>query len=78
MSSLTIPEDRREHTEVHSGFQLHVVSYRLGDRFYATADNVSPGANIARAEGSTREDAESKVLAKARERLEQTRVFPTS
>ena len=72
-----VPQDRQERTETHAGFQLHMVSYRLGNRFYATADKVSPGANIARGEGSTREEAESQALIKARERLAQTRTFPT-
>jgi len=33
-------------------------------------DNVDPGAVIARSEGATREEAESKAVTRARERLE--------
>jgi len=51
-------------------FKMHIVSYKLGDLFYCTVDNVDPGANIARAEASTRDEAESKAVAKAKERLE--------
>jgi len=69
MSTLT-PQDYRERTESVSPFKMHIVSYRLGDTFYCTIDNVDPGANIARGEGKSREDAESKAIGKAKERLE--------
>ena len=54
------------------------VSYRVGDRYYCTIDNVDPGARFARAEGTTREEAESTALEKAARYLEQTRRFPTA
>ncbi len=64
------PQEYRERTEPVPPFKMHIMSYRLGDVFYCIIDNVDPGANIARAEGSTREDAESKAVTKAKERLE--------
>ena len=64
--------ERRE--ELH-GWPINVVSYRIAGRFYCTIDNVDPGARIARAEGSTREEAESAALEKAGRYLEQTRRF---
>jgi hypothetical protein len=36
-------------------------------------DNVDPGARFARAEGSTREEAESTAIGKANRYLQQTR-----
>jgi len=69
MSTL-VPEEYRERTERVPPFKMHVVSYRLGDNFYCIVDNVDPGANISRAKASTREEAESKAIAKAKERLE--------
>lgn len=69
MSTMT-PQEYRERTESVPPFKMHVVSYRLGDSFYCVIDNVDPGANIARAEASSREEAESKAVTKARERLE--------
>lgn len=55
------------------GWPVNLVSYKLGDRYYCQADNVSPGANIARASAENREQAEQRVLEKATERLGRTR-----
>ena len=38
---------------------------RLGDVYHCTIYNVDPGARFARADGSTREEAERKALEKA-------------
>lgn len=70
------PEDHSERTLELAGWPVRVISYKLGDAYHATADNVSPGANIARARGATKEEAERGVLAKAEERLAKTRVVP--
>ena len=67
--SMLSPQEYRERTEPVSPFKMHIVSYRLGDTFYCTVDNVDPGANIARAKAPTREEAESKAIAAAKERL---------
>ncbi len=56
------------------GFEVGIVSYRLGGRYCCEVDNVSPGARLARGEGATREEAEA--LAKVREVLARTRRFP--
>lgn len=69
-------EDFRERRAELDGWAVNVVSYRIGDRFYCTVDNVDPGARFARAEGPTREDAESAALEKARRYLQQTRRRP--
>jgi len=50
-----------------------VISYKLGGRFHAKADTVSPGANLARATGGTREEAEQIVLARAGELVARTK-----
>jgi hypothetical protein len=68
-------EEYREWREEIGRWQIHVVSYRLGDEWICTVDNVSPGANIAGATGATREEAEKKALERARERLAATRVM---
>ena len=57
---------------------IEIETYQLGDVFYCTINNVDPGARFARAEGSTREEAESKALEKAEKYIKQTRRFPTS
>jgi len=57
------------------GWPIEIETYRLGDVFYCTINNVDPGARFARAEGSTREDAEAQALEKAQRYLAQTRRF---
>jgi hypothetical protein len=74
---MSAPKDLRERMETHQGFQFRVTSYELNGRFVAKADNVDPGAVIARAEGDTREAAEETVIETSRRRLGRTRVFPT-
>ena len=65
-----------EHSERQleiEGWPVHLTSYRIGDVFHCTADNVSPGANLARTRGATREEAENKAIQYASERLSQTK-----
>jgi hypothetical protein len=56
-----------------AGWPVNVASYRLGIQWHAKADNVSPGAALARATGTTREEAEQRVMARAEELLGRTR-----
>jgi hypothetical protein len=71
-------EEFRETKQQLDGWDINIVSYRIGDRYYCTIDNVSPGARFARGEGGTREEAETAALEKARRYLKQTRRFPAS
>ena len=57
---------------------IEIETYQLGDVFYCTINNVDPGARFARAEGSTRDEAEGKALEKAEKYIKQTRRFPTA
>ncbi len=59
-----------------AGWPVRITTYRIGETWHAKADNVSPGANIARAEAEGREQAEAKVIGKASERLGATRRHP--
>jgi hypothetical protein len=70
-------EDYTERRETIDTWPIHIVTYRIGDKYYCTIDNVDPGARFARAEGATREDAESVALEKAKKYLGQTRRFPS-
>ena len=56
-----------------AGWPVNVASYRLGSEWRAKADNVSPGAALARAIGATRQEAERKALDRASELLARTR-----
>ncbi len=55
------------------GWPVRLTSYRLGDVFYCKADNVSPGAWLARSSAATRDEAEAQVLERARQLLARTR-----
>ncbi|MBI3014319.1 MAG: hypothetical protein HYY65_04455 [Candidatus Tectomicrobia bacterium] len=56
-------------------WKINIVSYRLGDEYLCTVDNVEPGAVLARGKGPTREEAEKKAIQKAEEMLGKTRVL---
>jgi hypothetical protein len=56
-----------------AGWPVSLTSYRIGETFHCTLDNVSPGATLARTMGATREEAEEKAVARATERLERTK-----
>lgn len=71
-------EDYTERQTEIDGWKVHIVTYRIGDLYYCSIDNVDPGARFARAEGSTREDVERVALEKAKKYLEQTRRFPSA
>ncbi len=55
------------------GWPVNLTSYKIGEVFHCKADNISPGAQIARTTGATREEAEQAAIAKATERLARTR-----
>ncbi|MGA3028093.1 MAG: hypothetical protein ABSF98_25360 [Bryobacteraceae bacterium] len=55
------------------GWPVNVTSWRLGQTWHAKADNVSPGAALARITAATKEEAEAKAIARARELLSRTR-----
>jgi hypothetical protein len=55
------------------GWPVKLSSYRLGAEWHAKADNVSPGATLARSTGATRAEAEDAALRRAEELLGRTR-----
>ena len=56
-----------------AGWKARITSYKLGDTYHCSVDNVSPGAVITRTEGKTREEAEKAAIEKATKYLAQTR-----
>jgi hypothetical protein len=54
------------------GWPVNLTSYRLEGVWHSKADNVSPGAALARTTGATREEAEQKAIARAEELLRRT------
>jgi hypothetical protein len=69
------PEGLREREEQVGRWRVRLTSYRLGVEYLCVADDLDPGANIARARGASREEAEERALAQAAERLARTRVL---
>ena len=65
-----------ERTVEVDGWKVTLTSFRMGGIFYCKADNVSPGAWLARTTASTREEAEAHALERARELLSRTRRQP--
>jgi hypothetical protein len=69
-------EDYSKRQQEISGWACAIESYKAGDVYHCTISNVDPGARFARADGSTREEAEARALEKAERYLKQTRRFP--
>lgn len=70
---LKVEEYQERRIEV-GGWPVNLTTYRLGGVFHTKADNVSPGAALARTTGATREEAEKKAIERAGELLARTRV----
>ena len=66
-------EEYRERKADVGGWPVNLTSYRLGNKFHCKADNVSPGAALARTTGATREEAEAQAIARAEELLSRTK-----
>lgn len=65
-------EYQERQLEIES-WPVKLTSYRIGETFYCTADNVSPGAALARTSGPTREEAENAAIERARSKLAATK-----
>ena len=66
-------EEYSEITVEIDSWPVRLTTYKLGDTYHCKADNVSPGAALARTTGATREEAEQKALDRARQLLSHTR-----
>ena len=69
------PEEYSRYEIKLAGWPISVETYRLGDVYHCTISSVDPGARFARADGATKDEAESRALAKAERYLAQTRRF---
>ena len=63
---------REQQTEVN-GWPVRLTTYRVGEKYVCQADNVSPGACIARFCAASAEEAESQALSKATHLLGKTK-----
>lgn len=66
-------QDFQERQIEVDGWPVRLTSYRIGEKFVCQADNVSPGACLARISAHSAEDAEAQALSKARHLLGKTR-----
>jgi hypothetical protein len=55
------------------GWPVRLTSYRVGEKYVCQADNVSPGACLARFKAATLKEAESQAISKAKHLLGKTR-----
>jgi hypothetical protein len=72
MSSLHAQGFEERQIEI-DGWPVHLTTYRIGEQYVCQADNVSPGACLARISASTAEEAESQAISKARHLLGKTK-----
>ena len=72
MVALGATEFTTDHQEL-AGFPVRITTYRVGEGYHCRIDNVSPGATIARASGSTAIEARDEATTSAQERLLRTR-----
>jgi hypothetical protein len=56
-----------------SGWEVHLTTYRLGTVWHCKADNVSPGAALARTIGASREESEARAIERAEHLLARTK-----
>jgi hypothetical protein len=67
------PEDYSERKAQLAGWPVNIVSYKLGAVYHTTIDNTDPGAWVVKAQGATKQEAESKALNDAEALLEKVK-----
>ena len=67
------PEDYSEKKTQLAGWPVTIITYRLGTVYRTTIDNTDPGAWVVKAEGSTKEESESKALKDAEALMEKVK-----
>ena len=67
------PEEYSERKTQLAGWPVNIVTFRLGTVYHTTIDNTDPGAWVVKAQGTTKQDAESKALKDAEALLEKVK-----
>ena len=67
------PEEYTERKLEVDGWPVNLITYKLEGKYHCKADNVSPGANLARVVADTKEEAEQQAINRARELLSRTK-----
>lgn len=73
MQAATKAEQFQERQIDLDGWPVKLTSYKVGEKYVCQADNVSPGACLARFSAATAEEAESQAISKARHLLGKTK-----
>ncbi len=56
------PEEYSERKTQVAGWPITIVTYRLVQTYYTTIDNTDPGAWVVKAQGATKQEAETTAL----------------
>ncbi len=67
------PEEYSEKKTELAGWPVNIVTYRLGTVYHTTIDNTDPGAWVVKAQGATKQEAESKALKDAQALMEKVK-----
>jgi hypothetical protein len=69
-----VNSERFEERQIEiEGWPVRLTSYQVGEKYVCQADNVSPGACLARFAAATLEEAEAQAISKAKHLLGKTR-----
>ena len=66
-------EDYSERKTQLVGWTVTIVTYRLGEVYHTTIDNTDPGAWVVKAQGATKQEAETAALKDAEALLEKVK-----
>jgi hypothetical protein len=72
------PKEYESRKDTLAGWAVEIISYRLGDVYRCSINNVLPGATMARGGGATRKEAERMAMEMAGAKLGRTRTSATS
>ena len=67
------PEEYSERKTTLAGWPVVITTYRLGSVYHTTVNNVDPGATVAKAEGATKDEAESTAIKDAEALLDKVK-----
>ena len=66
-------EDYSQRKTQLAGWPVTIITYRLGDVYRTTIDNTDPGAWVVKAQGASKNEAETKALKDAEALLEKVK-----
>jgi hypothetical protein len=67
------PADVSRRQQTLAGWPIVIETYRLGEMYYCSISSADPGARVARAGASSKEEAERVALEKAEHWISKTR-----